>query len=200
VRLDNRLAVATPEGVTLELVLAGLGSRFVARLLDSLIQFGIIVVLLLAGGAVGVTPGIGLWYIALLIPLIFLVIIAYDVPYIIGSISIVSSDHEQRLGDLAAGTVVARERFGADKLPAPVAALSVPVESVLTWDVSAVDLEEIQVMRHFLDRRLALPWPVRMHFGTELVHRVWGKVPGLPNHVHPEYILEGIVVAKQARA
>ena len=36
--LDDRITIATPEGVTLELVLAGLGSRFLARLLDTVIQ------------------------------------------------------------------------------------------------------------------------------------------------------------------
>ena len=34
--LDTRIVVATPEGVTIELVLAGFGSRFIARLLDTL--------------------------------------------------------------------------------------------------------------------------------------------------------------------
>ena len=37
-RLDDRVTIATPEGVALELVLAGLGSRFLARLLDTVIQ------------------------------------------------------------------------------------------------------------------------------------------------------------------
>ena len=40
--LDTRIVVATPEAITLELVLAGLGSRFVARLIDSAIQIAII--------------------------------------------------------------------------------------------------------------------------------------------------------------
>ena len=40
--LDDRVTIATPEGVTIELVLAGLGSRFIARLLDTVIQLSII--------------------------------------------------------------------------------------------------------------------------------------------------------------
>ena len=43
--LDDRVTIATPEGVSLELVLAGVGSRFVARLLDTLIQVAIIIAL-----------------------------------------------------------------------------------------------------------------------------------------------------------
>ena len=45
--LDDRVTIATPEGVSLELVLAGVGSRFVARLLDTLIQLAIIIALAL---------------------------------------------------------------------------------------------------------------------------------------------------------
>ena len=52
--LDDRVTIATPEGVTLELVLAGLGSRFLARLLDTVIQVAIIIAL-----AVGVDVVIG---------------------------------------------------------------------------------------------------------------------------------------------
>jgi hypothetical protein len=70
----------------------------------------------------------------------------------------------------------------------------------MTWDVSAVGSEELRVLRLFLDRRLALPWPIRSYFAGELLQRFWPKVPGLPTNAHPEYILEGIVVAKQARA
>ena len=49
-RLDDRVTIATPEGVTLELILAGLGSRFIARLLDSVIQGAIILALFIGGG------------------------------------------------------------------------------------------------------------------------------------------------------
>ena len=78
--------------------------------------------------------------------------------YLVGSISIVATQHDQRLGDLAAGTLVARDRFsGRRSTCQPVAPVSVPLEQVLTWDVSAVDAEEVQVLRHFLDRRLATP-------------------------------------------
>jgi hypothetical protein len=121
--------------------------------------------------------------------------------YLVGSISIVATQHSQRLGDLAGGTLVARDRFGGRALDRQVGApVSVPLEQVLTWDVSAVDAEELRVLRHFLDRRLNLPWPIRSYFAGQLLERFWSKVPGLPMNVHPEYILEGIVVAKQGRA
>jgi uncharacterized RDD family membrane protein YckC len=246
VHLDSRIVVATPEGITLELVLAGLGSRFVARLIDSLIQMGIILALTFGAFVFGGSEWDG-YVVATVVVLSFLVMFAYDVPfevlagrtpgksalglrvvgrngeaidfmtsavrnllrivdflpafYLVGSITIVATRHEQRLGDLAAGTYVVRERFGGKSADLqPVAPVSVPLEQVMAWDVTAVDADELRVLRHFLDRRLALPWPIRSYFAGQLLERFWPKVPGLPVNVHPEYILEGIVVAKQGRA
>jgi uncharacterized RDD family membrane protein YckC len=241
VALDERVTIATPEGVTLELVCAGLGSRFIARLLDTVIQLAIIVAL-----AVGVTitgaPG---FVQAGVIVLIFLVIFAYDVAfevlndgrtvgkmtagirvvgtngepvsflasairnivrlvdflpvfYVVGATSIVATPRDQRLGDLAGGTLVTRDKF--QTAVGHIAPLTVPPEAVATWDVSAVDAGDLATIRQFLDRRLTLAWPVRLYFGNALAARVTPKVAGVPLQVHPEYVLEGIIVAKQRRA
>ncbi len=54
---EDRLTIDTPEGVPLELTLAGLGSRFAAALIDYLIEGVIIVALLLVlGYGVGSHP------------------------------------------------------------------------------------------------------------------------------------------------
>ena len=58
-RLDDRVTIATPEGVTLELVLAGLGSRFLARLLDSVIQGAIIIALTVGLAAFNAGTNVG---------------------------------------------------------------------------------------------------------------------------------------------
>ena len=54
---EERTRIATPEGVELELVLAGLASRFMAELVDarcSTLALGAVVALgILAGGAAG---------------------------------------------------------------------------------------------------------------------------------------------------
>lgn len=241
-RLDDRVTIATPEGVPIDLVLAGLGSRFIARLLDSLIQ-GIIILALVAVLGVTNAPGIG---VAVVIVLTFLVVFAYDVPfevlnrgrtpgkasagirvvgrggepvsflasavrnilrivdflpvfYLLGSASIVATEHGQRLGDLAGGTYVMRERFPGLK-SAVTAPLTVPADAVSTWDVSSVAPDELDVVRQFLARRLALEWPVRSYFAHSLATRLGPKIAGAPGGVHPEYLLEGIVVAKQGRA
>ena len=240
--LDDRVTIATPEGVSLELVLAGVGSRFVARLLDMLIQ-SVIIIALAIGIYATSAPGT---VRAVVRVLIFLVVFGYDVPfevwhggrtpgkaaagirvvgeeggpvgflassirnilrivdflpvfYVVGVISMVATKRDQRLGDLAGGTLVARERFpGLTKGPA--APATVPVNAVLGWDVSALDQVDLAPIHQFLDRRLALPVPVRVYFANELAARVAPKVAGAPYGTHPEYLLEGVVVAKQARA
>jgi uncharacterized RDD family membrane protein YckC len=240
VQLDNRVTFATPEGVVLELVLAGLGSRFLARLLDTVIQGGLIIALAIGVGVTG-APG---WIIAFSLVFIFLVVFAYDVMfetlnngrtigkqaagirvlaqggepirflasavrnivriidflpvfYLVGSVSIVVTEHDQRLGDLAAGTIVARDRFpGMTRAPA---AITVTTDAVATWDVSAISPTEVQAVRQFLDRRLELRAPARAYFATDLVNRLAPKVVGIPPNSHPEYVLEGIVMAKHAR-
>jgi uncharacterized RDD family membrane protein YckC len=241
VLLDDRVTIATPEGVTLELVLAGVGSRFVARLLDTLIQFAIILALEV-GVALTSSPGI---VRAIARVMIFLVIFGYDIPfevlnrgrtvgkvaagirvvgtagepvtffasairsilriadflplmYVAGVASMVATTRDQRLGDLAAGTIVVRDRFPGMGT-APAAPATVPVEAVATWDVSTVDQVDLAGIQQFLARRLALPYPVRSYFASELANRVGPKVAGAPYGTHPEYLLEGIVVAKQAR-
>jgi uncharacterized RDD family membrane protein YckC len=240
VQLDDRITIATPEGVAIEMVLAGLGSRFLARLLDSVIQLLIIIALAVVLGVTG-SSGIG---IAVFVIMVFLVVFAYDVVletlnngrtvgkmaagirvvglmgepvrfttssvrniariadflpvfYLVGTISIVATQHDQRLGDLAAGTVVVRDRFpGLAQLPAPI---TVTPAAVATWDVSAIRPDEVQAIRQFLDRRLSLRWPARSYFALDLVNRVGPRVVGVPPNSHPEFVLEGIVVAKQSR-
>jgi uncharacterized RDD family membrane protein YckC len=124
--------------------------------------------------------------------------------YIPSIISILVTARDQRLGDLAAGTVVIRETFGGvggnNPLASTPAPLTVPVEAVADWDVSAVTPEEVLTIRTFLDRRTALPWHIRSYLTGEILTRVAPKVTGLPPSAHPEYILEGIVIAKHARA
>ena len=52
--LDDRITIAAPEGVELQLALAGLGSRFIAGATDLIVQFVLILILAIA---TGVTSG-----------------------------------------------------------------------------------------------------------------------------------------------
>jgi uncharacterized RDD family membrane protein YckC len=71
--LEDRISIETPEGVGLELTLAGLGSRFVAALLDVLVKIVVIGAILLALDYAG-NLGYALASIA-----VFLVLYGYDV-------------------------------------------------------------------------------------------------------------------------
>jgi uncharacterized RDD family membrane protein YckC len=243
VTLDDRITIATPEGIDVDLVLAGLGSRFMARLVDSLVQFGTILALLILSA--WFHNG---WIDAVLIVIDFAMFFIYDVvfevfgsgrtigkrsaglrvvrsggqpvgfwasvvrnilrlvdflptAYLVGMISVIVTAHNQRLGDLAAGTVVVRERAPQPQAPGWVAwsRPTVPAEAVAGWDVSAVSPAEVAAVRAFLDRRLTLPPDVRARIGYDLAVRLGAKVSGIPAEVHPEYVLEGVLVAKEHR-
>ena len=80
----DQLSIETPEQVALEFPVAGIGSRFVALLLDHIIQFGALLVLLLVFIAVMAAAGEhaedklgGKWFIAGFIFLVFLIIWGY---------------------------------------------------------------------------------------------------------------------------
>jgi uncharacterized RDD family membrane protein YckC len=245
VLVDDRVPIATPEGVEVELVLAGLGSRFLARLLDTFIQALCIIALLILAAVT--SSAVGGWGLAFAIVGAFVVFFVYDVAfellmagqtpgkraagvrvvglrgqaigfresavrnvvrvvdllllYLPAVLSILTTSRNQRLGDLAAGTIVVRESFGGRRKADPsYAPLTVPAEAVATWDVSAITSDEVLLVRRFLDRRLELPWHVRSYLAHQLVGRVAPRITGVPDNVHPEYVLEGLVVAKHARA
>lgn len=89
---EDRLAISTPEGVELELALAGLGSRFIAATVDTLIRWLLlvaVVVVLIGAGALGGGSGIGRdrpLAIAALAIVFFLIWWGYDVLFeVLGS-------------------------------------------------------------------------------------------------------------------
>ena len=242
---EDRLSIPTPEGVELELVLAGLGSRLVASLVDYLIKGAIILALWIIGATVG-GDDTGGFLVALLIVATFLVWFGYDVAfetlasgrtpgkratglrvvrlggepvgflasavrnllrlvdglpgiYAVGAASILFSRRNQRLGDLAAGTLVVRER----RAPLPGALPPVPdfavVDRYAAWDVSGVTAYELVTVRRFLERRWQLDPAARGRLGWELAERLRPKVAGAPPDLHPEQFLEALAEAKAAR-
>jgi uncharacterized RDD family membrane protein YckC len=239
--LDDRVTIATPEGVELELVLAGVGSRFAASLLDVAVQLGAIFALAVVLGPLGNNG----FVLAAYLVAIFLILFAYDIAletwnrgrsigklaaglrvvraggepegfltaavrnflrivdflpafYVVGVISILVTSRNQRLGDLAAGTLVVRERRqavtpAATYLPPPGGA------PFLEWDVSGVSVDDVATLRQFLERRVSLSPGARAHLATDLAARVRPKVVGAPEGWHPESFLEAVVAAKTAR-
>jgi uncharacterized RDD family membrane protein YckC len=241
VEYEDRLTLATPEGVDLDFALAGLGSRGIAVMFDWLLKG--VVVLALAIILLGIAPG-GSLGAALFVVLSFVTVFAYDVAfevlssgrtpgkrwtglrvietdggrvglrastvrnvlrlldgpltgYLLGSLMILFTERNQRLGDLAGGTLVIRERHAADSL-APAATPDVPLAGYPAADLSAVTGDDLATVRSFLARRHQLEPGPRSDLAHQLFSRLRPKIHGGPEHVPPEPFLEWLAAAKAA--
>jgi uncharacterized RDD family membrane protein YckC len=267
VQYEDRITLATPEGVELDVALAGLGSRFAAALLDGIIQmfliygFGIAATLTV-GFSVGPSSGDAAGWIILAVWFVwsFLVLFGYDIAfetlnrgrsigkmavgirvvrvggnpvgfvtssvrnllrivdflplfYAVGIVSVLASQRNQRLGDMAAGTLVVRDPSrGAPKPPpmphpgiyppaqAPPAAAAPLDPSLQAWDVSMVSSDEMVAIRSFLSRRHTLDPGPRWNLAADMARRLQSKVSGAPVDLHPEVFLEMLYTAKSARS
>jgi len=101
----------------------------------------------------------------------------------------------QRLGDLAGGTLVIRDRR---KLP-PEVRVS-PSAAAPAWDTSAIRLEELDTVAAFLARRDQLDYGARIQLARELANRLRPKVGGAVAGGSDEVFLERLVVAKRSQA
>jgi len=239
---EDRLTIDTPEGVPLELTLAGVGSRFASALLDYILQFIILVALalVLRYGA-GFSPGSSSVSAAFWVLGFFAVFWGYDVAfevlnsgrtpgkaanglrvvresgapvtfgpsavrnviriidllpgtYLVGITSILVTKRNQRVGDLAAGTLVIRE---TRRLPPEVRVA--PSVQTPTWDTSAIGREDLDTVAAFLARRHELEAGARIQIAAELAGRLRPKVGGAIAADGDEMFLERLVAAKRGR-
>jgi uncharacterized RDD family membrane protein YckC len=243
---EDRLKIVTPEGVELELQLAGLGSRFIAQSIDLLIKSALILLIIITFSSAGLTG------VAIILPSIMLVLYAYDVVfetfsngrtpgkrasrlrvvrtggepvdfmssairnvlrlvdgmptfYVPGMISILATKKNQRLGDLAAGTIVIHEEPAVAPRPAPgmpppaAGAWAPPPQAGPVWDVSRVTAEEVAAVRSFLERRWTLSPEARARLGLQLADALWPKVGGVAAGMPPEAFLEQVAQQKALR-
>lgn len=261
----DQLNIETPELVSIEMPLAGIGSRFIALLIDTLIWAAGLLVLW--GASTLLLPGIGAfnrrsaqWATAIYLFSLFVLnwgyftlfeafwngrtpgkrvarirviqqsgraiglfesmarnlvryIDALPFCYAVGVIVVFSSRQHQRLGDMAAGTLVVREREQEEPLwnesaartftaptfagivpaPEPHTALSLPAIGIarLTWS-------DLEVMEGFFARRLDLPLDTRQALAQRIAEALKAK-SGLepPAGVSVETFLEA--AARQLR-
>ena len=255
---EDRIAISTPEGIDVEVTLAGVGSRFMAGLVDTLIKAVIILALFIAIGALGSGSGsaaepsgsdlaVGA---AIVTVLAFLVFFFYDVlfetlgggrtpgkrltglrvvrsggqpvdlrtsavrnlirefeglltSYVPAIISVLVTRRNQRLGDLAAGTLVVREAPApASAPPAPPISLThppPPPPDPPAWDVSAVSADDLATVRRFLERRASLESAARQRLAEDLAARLRPKVAGVADGDGGERFLEDLAAVKAAR-
>jgi len=244
---EDRISIPTPEGVEIEMVLAGLGSRLAAALIDWIIINGVLLSLWVAGLVVASPFDLAGGVLAAgLISATFLVLFGYDTAFEtlnsgrtpgkrllgirvvryggappgflaaairnllrlvdvailpVGVLCILFTARNQRLGDLAAGTLVVRELRAGVAAPASWAAGDwSAVDRYATWDVSGVTPAEVATVRRFLERRHSLEPAARHHLGEELAGRLRPRVPGASPAISAEEFLEGLSAAKAARA
>ena len=117
--------------------------------------------------------------------------------YVPAIVSILVTRSNQRLGDLAAGTVVLHEaRAGA---PAATEwARPVPGYTE-AWDVSAITAQELATVRDFLRRRHEFTPSARTALAERLAGALQGRVAGARADMAPERFLEDLAAAKASR-
>ena len=240
----DHTSIVTPEGVTLDLPLAGVGSRFIAAVIDTTIQ----VLLVLAIGLIAAAAPESGVVAALTVVSAFAVFIAYDISfetlasgrtpgkrvtglrvvtaggapvrfmtsairnvlrlidilpgtYFVGIVAIVATKRNQRLGVLAAGTLVVRERTATLKAAPAWTTAYRPVDDadVEGWDATALTGDEVATVRRFLERRTTLVPEARARLAAELAGRLRPKVARPEADLADETFLERAVAAKRDR-
>jgi uncharacterized RDD family membrane protein YckC len=240
VSAPEKLIIDTPEQIALEYPLASAGSRFLALVIDTLVQlaaFAILGTFALASIALSsrVSRSATPWLLAVVLVAGFVlyygyfaifeslwsgqtpgkrtigirVVVASGRPlgpfeailrnllrivdqmpgmYAVGLLSIFLTSRNQRLGDLAAGTVVVHDR--------PVEPPGMPEGGGATvrYGANRLTAEEIAVAEAFLQRRHALDSEVRLETARRIIGRVQRRL-GLPldGSVDEERVLEEIV-------
>ena len=213
-QLDDRVRIATPEGVALELTLAGPGSRAMATAIDALIQLfsgsvisglvafslgplweesGVLVGGILSGLFVGMfvlyptlferfangkSPGkqamgirvvsIGgqpIGFMTALLRNFFRFIDMLPAAYFAGIVAVMTTNLNQRLGDIVAGTIVIRDTTIRPNLRY-LAGVDLPNDS--TWDVTGVSKDEVTAIRRYFERRPALDIPTQQRISATL--------------------------------
>jgi uncharacterized RDD family membrane protein YckC len=123
--------------------------------------------------------------------------------YAVGMFTLIAGTTQQRLGDIAAGTVVTFEprKVSKAKRNAPSYTVRLPTDEFLaTVDVSRVTAAEVTAVRQFLDRRADLPYTARMQLANRFATALRPKVHGIPPSLHDEHFLEALSIIKGQRA
>ena len=256
------LVINTPESVDLRLEVAGLGSRFLAMVVDTLIQVLLIGLLVLAGALYGAVDAETVeqieamsqstWGAALIVLLLWLIFFFYflafeiawrgqspgkramglrvldrsgrpaspgalavrnlvrlidslpvPVAYPAGVISFLSTRLGQRLGDLAAGTIVVRERGYRLAKPGAVPGGRVlqpgavlPDPQVVAIHAKRLGPDELDLLRRFLERRRHIRWDIRRQLGQRMALMLAAKMAYPYALRHPEPFLEAVLLCR----
>lgn len=114
--------------------------------------------------------------------------------YATGAISILLSRRHQRLGDLAAGTMVVREHAA----PEPTT-LAVPYDAQRRVDTGALAQRDYVIVRDFLQRRATFEPSARAALARDIAAALRGKV-GDDYSMHDEAFLEALAASFRKRS
>jgi uncharacterized RDD family membrane protein YckC len=248
VAAPEKLTIETPEQITLEFPLAGIGSRFLAIAFDTLLQAAALASLVFVALAAGLFMNAAggpsfavsrVWLTAILIFAWFLIYTGYfaifesiwngqtpgkrlvglrvidasggpvtvyasilrnllrlvdQLPgiYAVGIISVLCTERQQRLGDLAADTVVVHERLEAG-ISAPA---STPAIAAL--GAHKLETEDIILIDRFLARRGDLDSFVRRDAARKIAARMGEKLQVLAAIDDEEEFLERLAAEYRA--
>jgi len=239
--MERNVDVRTGEAVTIRYELAGLGSRFLAVVVDAIAQLAVVfaaflVLAMVASGAADRTApskSAEAWAIALIVMFLFAVFIGWFIVfeiwwsgrtpgkrvlglrvvrdggfpidpgaavvrnlvrlvelifglYALAAISTLVSKQNKRLGDLAAGTIVVRER--ADPIPDLDAYLAEPAGRA-----TGLRDDDRLLIERFLARREQLEPEARMRVATEIAGRVRPTLNAPYRGLGDEALLEWLV-------
>jgi len=241
--------IVTPEGVVLDFAMAGVASRLLARLIDSIMLMFVFYAVMIVMVVVSVSnPTLAL---VLAIVIAFMLIFVYPMvieamwngrtvgKYAMGLrvvtteggpvrfshsairsmlqlidilataggaavVAAISSEHGQRLGDMAAGTYVISERRSVDLLAEHEVAIPTPwgmqalVDSI---DTSSLDISQAALIRSVLLRTPGLTDDARAALATDMAARVAAVIGAdIPPSVHPETWLACVAARGQQLA
>jgi uncharacterized membrane protein SpoIIM required for sporulation/uncharacterized RDD family membrane protein YckC len=231
----QRLLVETPEHVTLDLEIAGVGSRALAALIDVLIlvgsALGVLIVLTIVagfgvtlgslGGAVLLLLGFAVWngYFILFEGLrhgqtpgkrfvgirvvgdtgnavglgaavarnLLRIADFLPPPYLIGALLVALHPRGKRLGDIVAGTVVARDRPAEAVVRAPSGAHPAAPQALV--QIPELTDREFHVLAAFANRQGQLTPPARHRLAGAIAARL-GDHPAPPGVTQLDHLLE----------
>lgn len=231
---DRTAGIDTPEGVRLNLTLAGVGSRVGAQLIDGLVKFALWLVLFFSIGR-GSQSGLGFtivfvlyFLLALLVyelvfeaawsgrtigkaafgirvvssdgsPARFSAIVVRNllrlvdilpIFYAVALIGVFTTKRHQRLGDLAAGTIVIRERKGSDVSDSFGSSLQFDVPS--GFDATAVSAQDVAIIRQFLGRVDDLEWATATRLAARIAEPLRPNVFVAGGHLDDMNLLRAI--------
>lgn len=249
--MNEQLSIDAPEHIELTFDLAGIGSRFCATLVDSIILTAILCFFSLAMYSLNIleynagllAEGFKYWIAAALILIIFALLWGYYIAfelmwngqspgkrllklrvmktdgypitllesairnlvrlidflplfYGVGVITMIVDKKWRRLGDLAAGTLVVKERV--ERAPVELGR-SLPPKAVFTYaDEIKLDLitdEELSAIREYILRRRTLTVLRRKQLSRVLATPILRKM-GLPETLDHDVFLEEVLILK----